>query len=133
MAMMRAIKKDVLKYRTRRLMAGDTFETTSERDAIMLRKMGFAEDATVDKPASPVGPRSTVRQDETPAPPSPPPPAAGEQGDDLNAMTRESLLALAEERGVELPSGYVKKDQLVELLGGGGTDGQANDEGGAGR
>ena len=36
--------------------------------------------------------------------------------DSYEDMLRDDLLALAEERGVDLPSGYVSKETLIELL-----------------
>jgi hypothetical protein len=55
---------------------------------------------------------------ETPgAPETPVPQTVAEQpGDDLEDKTRDELLALAEQRGVYMPSGYVKKEDIIELL-----------------
>jgi hypothetical protein len=44
---------------------------------------------------------------------------AGDQksaDDDLESMTNESLRRLAKERGIDLPQGYVRNDELIGML-----------------
>jgi hypothetical protein len=36
--------------------------------------------------------------------------------DDLESMTNDSLRRLAKERGIELPQGYVRNDELIGML-----------------
>jgi hypothetical protein len=76
-----------MSYRTR-MLSSDGDVLLSPSDAAFFRRMGWAED---------------------PAPKAPPQEQAPEP-------TRAELMALAEERGLELPAGYVRKDTLVELL-----------------
>jgi hypothetical protein len=82
------------RYRTRMMTADDTFEEPSPKWSRFYAKHGWATPV----PAEPLAP---------PRPAMPKPPAE---------MTRQELLEVAEEKGVELPSGYVPKAELVELV-----------------
>lgn len=46
---------------------------------------------------------------------------------DLSELTVDELRELAEERGIDLDSGYVRKDDLIEMIGG-ASERQPEDE-----
>jgi hypothetical protein len=94
---MRALKS--LKYQTRRLMAGDDFEVKTPRKARILAAIGKAEviPPRVAPPVAAVAP-------------------ATHPGSDLESMTVGQLRGLAEERGIELPPGYVTRAALIGML-----------------
>lgn len=96
--MVKLIATKPLTYRTRRLLPGDEFEATP-RWAKCFKGVRRAKDA----PPAPVVEAPPMVETE---------PVLGIEG-----MTRDELLDLAKERGVELPNGYVRRDELLALLG----------------
>jgi hypothetical protein len=107
---MRALKS--LKYQTRRLMAGDHFEVKTARKARILAAIGKAE-AIPHLPAQKPGDhRVGVEGECGPAGLYDYPGG----GSDLESMTVSQLRRVAEERGIELPPGYVTRATLLEIL-----------------
>ena len=112
MAKMRAtarMPRGVLqRYRTRMMTAeGDTFEEPSPKWSGFYARHGWAT-MVPDEPAPAPAPRRRGR----------PPKAAPSGAAPLEEKTVPELRELAEEKGVDLPGGYVRKDELVELVGG---------------
>ena len=87
-------------YLTRQMIAGDEVEIEPQCvDAA--RALGYVEDLEQVPP-----PRGTMQLAR--------PGATKEKAP--KDMTRPELLAMAEEKGIDLPGGYVPKDDLVELV-----------------
>jgi hypothetical protein len=125
-------------YLTRRLKAGDEFETTSVGDADILKAMGLAEPTGVVAP--PVRrrrlsePAPKVESEPEPEPASkkakrrklvkskPEPKSEPVEEEKTVPLTRPQLLDIAEEHEVDLPSGYVPKADLVTHLEEAGVD-----------
>jgi hypothetical protein len=104
-----------LQYRTRMMaadiMGGSEFEISSA-DARYLRKAGYAEEVT--EAAQQAAPRHRGR-----------PPKGAQQersepetaeGDDFDRLSVPELRTLAEKRGLDLPSGYVARPKLLQIL-----------------
>lgn len=92
------------RYATRMMSAGDEYEATGMH-ARTLKAVRLATDAP-------------PRRGRPPKPkPSPEVDTASEpEGDRLEDRSNADLRAMAEERGVELPTGYVRNDELIEAL-----------------
>ena len=106
--MLPAMQKQ-LAYRTRMMQAdiarGEPFEVPPT-EAMALRRAGWAEDAPVV---------ATPRRGRPPKPPEPEPPVSV-KSDDYEDLTVAELREMAEHRGVELPDGYIRKDNLIATL-----------------
>ena len=105
-------------YGTRRMLAADdegTFEVRSRDMARALVALGHAE-AVADEPAKRRGrpPKAAAPEPEPEREPEP------EPADELEDKTNAELRQMVEERGFELPAGYVRSDKLVALLRGEG-------------
>lgn len=103
------------RYRTRMMTAeGDTFDEPSPKWSRFYAQHGWAHEVS-DEPAP--APRKRGRP-----PKAQPPEAAGgsvkanEYAPPLEDKTVSELREMAEDKGVDLPSGYVRKDELVEML-----------------
>ena len=90
------------RYMTRRLVAGDVFEA-SPNEVRLFMKAKWADIAS-DEPA-PVAKRRGR-----------PPKVAAPEPEPFEDKTVPELREMAEERGVDLPSGYVRKEELVERI-----------------
>lgn len=118
------------RYRTRMMAAdGDTFEEPARRWQQFYTTQGWASEVR-DEPA-PSAPRRRGRPPKNrtpetePAAPAtadaqPEPQAEPQQASDpFEHKTVSELREMAEQRGVELQSGYVPRDELIEKLRGG--------------
>lgn len=96
-------------YRTRRMQAGDEFEAT-DVDARYL--MG---DASVSEAGEG---SAALRRGRPPkaSEPAEPQPQASEHSDEYYELTVGELRVKAEENGIDLDHGYMRRDQLVALL-----------------
>jgi hypothetical protein len=94
-------------YMSRMLKVGDEFEATPIDARFLLA------DSSVEEVTEP--PRREYRQRQAEAPEEP----KGEAHEDMNVA---DLRKLAEERGIDLPSGYVAKPKLLKLLSGDASD-----------
>ena len=103
--------KSKLTYQTRQMVADDGQIELSAGTAGSLLKAGFVEAVTDEQPErrGPGRPKKT----ETPSQPV----AAIQPKQDQPYLTRAQLLSVAERRGVELPPGYVTRDELAVLVG----------------
>ena len=91
-------------YLTRAMWVDDNHAMIEPECAEAARSLGYAEDPDVEpEPA----PRRRGR---------PPKAAASVKADEYHEKTVAELREEAESRGVELPAGYVKKDDLVEAI-----------------
>jgi hypothetical protein len=100
--MVRALKSQ--RYATRNMMAGDEFEVT-DGVARILKATKKVEDVPQPEPARRGRPPKAAAPEPEPEP-----------EEQLPEPTREELLSIAEARGIELPSGYVRKDELIDLI-----------------
>jgi hypothetical protein len=93
-----------MSYMSRMLKVGDEFEATTV-DARFLLADSSVEEVTE-------APRREYRQRQAEEP----------KGEALEDMSVPELRKLAEERGIDLPSGYVAKPKLLKLLSGDASD-----------
>jgi hypothetical protein len=114
-----------LTYRTRMLMADDDEFEVGPSDARILTKAKWAEAAPAPAPrrgrppkaaqSEPkLGPGSEPEIELEPA--SETEHESSQEPGDLESMTVGELRELAEKRGIELPPGYIKHDELVEII-----------------
>ena len=114
--MFRVIHRQGLKYGTRRMMAGDEFEIPDKRSRQqrILTKIGKIEPVLEPTP-------EPKRRGQPPKMPYEPvvvqPAGQAEAATGVAAMTVTELRSLAQERGHELPAHYLRKDELLEILG----------------
>lgn len=123
MVMLRA--KREMTYMTRMLRPGDSFEATPV-DARFLLGDESAEEDEAPQPrrgraapeeASTVYRRSAGKADE----PEPEPVVVADEPPAVEEPSRDELLKMVAQRGIELPPGYVTKPELLRLLQGDGA------------
>ena len=108
-----------LRYMSRMLQVGDVFDAT-DVDARFLVANASAEEMGDHSPRHARLPsRSTAKTE----------PEAKAQEDAYEDMSQPDLLKLAQDRGLALPSGYVRKDVLIDLLEGRETVADDEDDG----
>lgn len=102
-------------YLTRDMVAGQDEIEVDPRSAEAMRVLGYATDLPAESAEPAAKPRGRPRKA---APVEPEAPAKPEDPNrhEFEHMTVPDLREMAEEKGVELPTGYVRKDELVELL-----------------
>jgi hypothetical protein len=93
-----------MRYMTRMLRAGDEFEATPVDAKFLLGEQDPSVDVVDDEPSRRV---RLQREAE---------PSQETKADSLESMSAPELRQLAEERGIDLPSGYVTKPKLLSLL-----------------
>ena len=104
-----------MSYGTRSLRAGDEFETENDAHGPFLKASGYAEEVTgeTSQPSlrrrAKVVTKKTAVKTEQPTPEPEPEPV-------LEEKTVPQLREIAEEKGVELPPGYVRKDDLIDKI-----------------
>jgi Rho termination factor, N-terminal domain len=97
------------RYATRQLQEGDEFDARNPRDYKVLLAVKQAEpvsDVSVMRRSSRPVRRAVAAKAESKT----------EQPDELAEKTVPQLREMAEEKGVELPSGYLRHEVLVDLL-----------------
>lgn len=108
------------KYMTRHMSAdGEGFEV-STRDAKLLQRLGWAtEPAPVLQPQTPRrrGRPQKQRSEAVAADPGTPDQPSEDQADDeLEGRSNAELRSMAEAQGIELPTGYVRNDEIITRL-----------------
>lgn len=115
-------------YGTRRLKAGDEFDPLQSEHTRFLTQTGFAEEIAVKEESvassrrrrrlRPTPQAKSIMAEPEPKPEPTPEPEPEPQVEEksLEDHTRAELLEMAEEKQVELPTGYVRKEDLVEIL-----------------
>lgn len=103
------------RYRTRMLVSeGNTFEERSPKWTNFYVHQGWAV-PIANEPAPPRR-SQTVKASQPADEPGEPEPTPKADEYDLEMLTNDELRTMAEQRGHELPNGYVKNADLVELL-----------------
>jgi hypothetical protein len=98
------------RYATRQLQEGDEFDARNPRDYKVLLAVKQAEpvsDVAVMRRSSRPARRAQAAKTES---------KTEQPQDDLAEKTVPQLREMAEEKGVELPSGYLRHDDLVDIL-----------------
>ena len=122
---MRLVANKALKYATRQMQAGDEFEVLNRNHAKVLKAAKLARNAP--EPTFKRGPGRPRKEPVATMPEPEEAPAAAsaaatepdddpEDGDDLDELTNAELMTRARERGVELPDGYIKNEDLIARL-----------------
>jgi hypothetical protein len=112
-----------LDYGTRRLKAGDEFDPLQSEHTRFLTQTGFAEEIVEAEAPSPrrrlrtaTSKTRAVKAESKPEPEPEPEQQSEPEEKPLEEHTRAELLELAEEKEIELPSGYVRKEDLVDII-----------------
>ena len=111
-----------MSYGTRSLQAGDEFETENDAHGPFLKAIGYAEEVTgeTSQPSlrrrAKVVTKKTAVKTEQPTPEPEPETQQAEPEPVLEDKTVHQLREIAEEKGVELPPGYVRKDDLIDKI-----------------
>ena len=116
---MRALRD--MDYRTRRLKAGDVFDVPPGNDARDLKAINWAEDAPADEvgyaPRRRLKPQAKAVQPEPKAKPeAKAEPKPEPKPEPLEEKTVPELREMAEQQELDLPSGYIRKDELIDML-----------------
>jgi hypothetical protein len=91
---------------SRMLQVGDVFEATPVDARFLVADASAEEMEEIPPQRAKPSSRETARTE----------PEARVQEDDYEDMSQPDLLKLAQDRGLALPSGYVRKDVLIDIL-----------------
>lgn len=114
--MVRLRAKREMTYMTRMLKPGDSFEATPIDARFLLGDESAEEAEEAPRRGRPLKEREPEPWPEQPAVTDEP--MADEK--ELEDCTVAELRALVEQRGIDLPTHYLRKDELIEMLQGGG-------------